>query len=43
MMDDGDEGGTLVDAIRARSGVLLGVVGLAAWLTLVWFMFGDVL
>jgi hypothetical protein len=43
MMDDGDEGGSLAEAIRSRSGVLLGVVGLAAWLALVWFMFGDVL
>ncbi|ANI78872.1 MULTISPECIES: hypothetical protein [Sphingobium] len=46
MTDDGDEwteGGGLAHAIRARSGVILGVVGLAAWIALVWFMFGDVL
>lgn len=30
-------------AIRARSGVILGGLGLLAWVALVWFMIGDVL
>jgi hypothetical protein len=30
-------------AISARSGVILGVVGLVGWLALLWGMFGDVL
>lgn len=30
-------------AIQARSGVILGVIGLFAWLAMVWFMFADVL
>lgn len=42
-MEDSEEAGGLMAAIRARSGVILGVVGLAAWLVLIWFMFGDVL
>jgi len=38
-----DEPTSLIAALRARSGVLLGVIGLAAWIALLWFMFGDVL
>lgn len=41
--DDDDEATGLWPAIRARSGVILGAVGLVAWLALIWFMFGDVL
>ena len=41
--DDDDEPTGLWPAIRARSGVILGAVGLVAWLALIWFMFGDVL
>ncbi len=41
--DAEDEQGGLRSAIRARSGVILGGVGLVAWLALLWFMFGDVL
>ncbi|WP_255210209.1 hypothetical protein [Sphingobium cloacae] len=40
-MDDEPTG--LLSALRARSGVLLGIIGLAAWIALLWFMFGDVL
>ncbi len=39
---DGEARG-LFAVIRARSAVLIGVVGLAAWIALLWFMFGDVL
>ncbi|SCW90055.1 hypothetical protein SAMN02927924_03842 [Sphingobium faniae] len=40
-MDDEPTG--LIPALRAHSGVLLGIIGLAAWIALLWFMFGDVL
>ncbi|BAI96305.1 MULTISPECIES: hypothetical protein [Sphingobium] len=43
MDDDEEEAGGALAAIRARSGVILGAVGLLAWLALIWFMFGDVL
>ncbi|WP_375196682.1 hypothetical protein [Sphingobium sp.] len=43
MMEDSEEAVGLIAAIRARSGVILGAVGLVAWLALIWFMFGDVL
>ena len=43
MQDDDDEPRGLWAAISARSGVIIGSVGLIAWLTLIWFMFGDVL
>ncbi|WIW87059.1 MULTISPECIES: hypothetical protein [unclassified Sphingobium] len=42
-IDDEDEPRGLWPAIRARSGVILGAIGLAAWIAMVWFMFGDVL
>ncbi len=29
--------------IRSRSAGLIGVVFLAAWIAMIWFMFGDVL
>jgi len=35
--------GNLAEALRKRAGLLLGVIGLAAWFALLWFMFGDVL
>ena len=41
--DDEQERDSLWSAILARSGVILGAVGLVAWLALIWFMFGDVL
>ncbi|MEC3911124.1 hypothetical protein U5A82_11785 [Sphingobium sp. CR2-8] len=41
--DDNDEHRGLWSAIRERSGVILGVVGLVAWCAMIWFMFGDVL
>jgi len=40
-MEDEEEAGGTLAAIRARSGVILGILGLAAWLALIWFMFGD--
>jgi len=42
-MEDEEEASGALAAIRARSGVILGILGLAAWLALIWFMFGDVL
>lgn len=42
-IDHDDEPRGLWAAIRARSGVILGIIGLAAWLAMVWLMFGDVL
>lgn len=42
-MEEEEEAGGLIAFFQARSGVMLGVVGLAAWLALLWFMFGDVL
>ena len=42
-MEEEEEPGGALAAMRARSGVILGMVGLAAWLALIWFMFGDVL
>ncbi|MEK7342401.1 MAG: hypothetical protein AABZ73_01100 [Pseudomonadota bacterium] len=41
MPDDNPRG--LWPAIRARSGIILGTIGLVAWLAMIWFMFGDVL
>lgn len=41
--DDDDEPQGLRAAIRARSGVILGVLGLIGWCAMIWFMFGDVL
>lgn len=41
-MPDEDSRG-LWSAIRARSGIILGAIGLVAWLAMIWFMFGDVL
>ena len=41
--DDDEQAGGLWPALQARSGVIIGMVGLVAWLALLWFMFGDVL
>jgi len=41
--DDEDEPRGLWPAIRAQSGVILGVIGLIGWCAMIWFMFGDVL
>ncbi|WP_010337747.1 MULTISPECIES: hypothetical protein [Sphingobium] len=41
--EDDDEPRGLWAAISAKSGVIIGSVGLIAWLALIWFMFGDVL
>ncbi|MET0249948.1 MAG: hypothetical protein ABW164_09495 [Sphingobium sp.] len=40
--DDAEETG-LRAVLRARSGVIVGGVGLIAWGALLWFTFGDVL
>ncbi|AMK22855.1 MULTISPECIES: hypothetical protein [unclassified Sphingobium] len=42
-MEDEEQARGPIAAIRARSGVILGAIGLVAWIALVWFMFGDVL
>ncbi|WP_302050507.1 hypothetical protein [Sphingobium chlorophenolicum] len=42
-MEDEEQASGPIAAIRARSGVILGAVGLAGWLALIWLMFGDVL
>ncbi|MGW8203105.1 MULTISPECIES: hypothetical protein [Sphingomonadaceae] len=41
--DDEDEPRGFWPAIRARSGLILGVIGLVGWCAMIWFMFGDVL
>lgn len=38
-----DEPAGLRAAITERLGWIIGVVGLAAWLVMLWLMFGDVL
>ena len=43
MTEDDDEPRGLIAALRARSGVIIGTVGLAAWCAMIWAMFGDVL
>ena len=43
MDDDDDDARGFWPAIRARSGVIFGIVGLFAWFALVWFVVGDVL
>ena len=40
---DLEEPRNLISVIRERSGVILGGIGLIAWIALLWFMFGDVL
>ncbi|WP_313806158.1 hypothetical protein [Sphingobium sp.] len=42
-MEDDEEPRGPIAALRARSGVILGAIGMVAWLALIWFMFGDVL
>ena len=41
-MDDEEPRG-IIAALRNRSGVIVGIVGLIAWGAMVWAMFGDVL
>ncbi|MDB5684506.1 MAG: hypothetical protein JWM38_981 [Sphingomonas bacterium] len=38
-----DEPQTLMERLQARSGWVIGIVALAAWFAMLWFMFGDVL
>ena len=40
---DEDEPRGLIAAIRHRSGVIVGLVGLIAWGAMLWAMLGDVL
>jgi hypothetical protein len=42
-IDDEDEPTGLWAAIRAKSGVILGLIGLIAWCAMIWLMFKDVL
>lgn len=41
--DDHHQPVGLIDAIRNKAAVIIGIVGLLAWLALLWLMFGDVL
>lgn len=43
MQDEMEEPRGMIAALRARSGVILGILGLVGWLALLWSMFGDVL
>lgn len=43
MTEPRDPPAKFVDKLRDRAGVIVGVVGLIAWMAMLWFMFGDVL
>lgn len=43
MTPEDDEPRGLIATLQNRSGAILGLVGLVAWIALIWFMFGDVL
>lgn len=43
MDDPHDPPRPFLDALRARSGVIIGLIGMIAWIALLWAMFGDVL
>lgn len=43
MNEHDNEPGGLRAALRARSGVIIGAIGMIAWIALIWAMFGDVL
>lgn len=43
MADQEDEPRGIAAALRARSGIVIGLVGMVAWIALLWAMFGDVL
>ena len=43
MIYDDDEPRGLAATLRARSGVIIGAIGMVAWMALLWAMFGDVL
>lgn len=34
---------SFIDKLRERAGVIVGLIGLIAWMAMLWFMFGDVL
>ncbi|CCW18732.1 hypothetical protein EBBID32_30870 [Sphingobium indicum BiD32] len=43
MIEDDDEQRGIAATLRARSGVIIGAIGMVAWIALIWAMFGDVL
>lgn len=43
MPEDEDKPLGPIAMIQRHSGVIIGTVGLIAWLAMLWFMFGDVL
>ncbi|MBB3980813.1 hypothetical protein GGR44_000444 [Sphingobium fontiphilum] len=43
MTEPHDPPATFVDKLRERAGVIVAVIGLIAWMAMLWFMFGDVL
>ena len=43
MSDMPDKPRPLIDALRERSGVIIAIFGLVAWVAMLWAMFGDVL
>lgn len=42
-VDDNAEPRGLAAIWHKHGGVIIGVIGLIAWLAMLWFMFGDVL
>jgi len=42
-VEDDTERRGLAAVWHRHSGVIIGVIGLIAWLAMLWFMFGDVL
>ncbi|MBB4642629.1 hypothetical protein [Rhizorhapis suberifaciens] len=44
MLDDNEQEPVgFVDAIRNKAAIIVGILGLMAWMALLWLMFGDVL
>jgi len=43
MSDDDEDTSGVAGWIRERLGQIIGLAGLFAWLSMLWFMFGDVL
>lgn len=42
-MMENDEPQGFTGWLRSKQHIIIGVVGLFAWLAMLWFMFGDVL